>query len=200
MTGEHHADTAAGTALDAGSARRSDARRNRQRLITAAVAVFGELGAGAPLDQIARRAGIGNATMYRHFPSRDALLEAALHDVYGRLLALAERLTVHSPAIDALEQWLTAFVGYSQSYLDLPEQILVASHDETSALHASCTAMREVAAGLIRRAQTEGDLRTEVDIADVCAQANGIAWAAQHADDPDQAARMLGILLHGLRP
>ena len=178
---------------------RADARRNRERLVAAAAAVFAEEGANAPLDKIARAAGIGNATMYRHFPTRDALLEAVLHDVYGRLIDLAERLATVTPAIDAVERWLRAFIDYSQSYLYLPEQIVAAAQDETSALYASCEAMRSVAARLIERAQEDGVLRADIDILDLCAHANGIAWATQRSQDREQTTRMLAVVINGLR-
>ncbi|MCW5830896.1 MAG: TetR/AcrR family transcriptional regulator [Labilithrix sp.] len=178
---------------------RADARRNRERLVAAAAAVFADEGANAPLDKIARAAGIGNATMYRHFPTRDALLEAVLHDVYRKLIDLAEQLATVTPAIDAVDRWLRAFINYSQSYLYLPEQIIAAAYDETSALHASCEAMRSVASRLIARAQEDGVLRADIDILDLCAHANGIAWATQRSPDREQITRMLAVLLHGLR-
>ncbi|MBX3213601.1 MAG: TetR/AcrR family transcriptional regulator [Labilithrix sp.] len=187
--------TAAQTSLP----HRADARRNRERLVAAAAAVFADEGANAPLDKIARAAGIGNATMYRHFPTRDALLEAVLHDVYGKLIELAEQLSLATPAIDAVERWLRAFIDYSQSYLHLPEQIVAAGYDETSALHASCEAMRSVATRLIERAQEDGVLRADIDIRDLCAHANGIAWATQRSPDREQTTRMLAVLLNGLR-
>ncbi|GAA0964851.1 TetR/AcrR family transcriptional regulator [Acrocarpospora macrocephala] len=179
--------------------RRADARRNRERLVAAAATVFAEEGANAPLDKIARAAGIGNATMYRHFPTREALLEAVLHDVYRELIALAEQLSTVTPAIDAVDRWLRAFINYSQTYLDLPEPIIAAAYDETSALYASCKAMRSVATRLIGRAQEDGTLRADIDILDLCAQASGIAWATQRSPDREQVTRMLAMLINGLR-
>ncbi|WP_432974228.1 TetR/AcrR family transcriptional regulator [Dactylosporangium sp. CA-233914] len=178
---------------------RADARRNRERLVAAAATVFAEEGANAPLDKIARTAGIGNATMYRHFPTRDALLEAVLHDVYGELSVLAEQLCTVTPPIDAVARWLRAFIGFSQSYFDLPEPILAAAYDEASALYASCQAMRSVATHLITRAQQDGTLRADIDILDLCAHASGIAWATQRSPDKEQTTRMLAVLMDGLR-
>lgn len=178
---------------------RADARRNRQRLIDAATTVFAREGANAPLDRIARTAGIGNATMYRHFPSREALLEAVLHDAYREMTELAAQLAEVTPALTAVEQWLRAFIGYTQSYLYLPEPLRDALYDESSALFASCRTMREVAGHLVERAQQAGELRPDIDIFDLCVQANGIAWATQLSQDEAQGSRMLDMLINGLR-
>lgn len=178
---------------------RSDARRNREQLISTAATVFAGEGVHAPLDKIARAAGIGNATIYRHFPTRDVLLEAVLHDTYRQLTTLAEQLIAATPAVDAFARWLRAFVGYSQTYLHLPEPVMAAMYDETSALHASCQTMRSVAAGLVVRAQEAGALRDDIDIDDLCAHASGIAWATQRSADSEQVDRMLDVLIAGLR-
>jgi AcrR family transcriptional regulator len=178
---------------------RADARRNRERLIAVATVVFAEDGVNAPLDRIARSAGIGNATMYRHFPTRDALLAAVLEAVHHELADHAEDLLSVTPAVDGVARWLRAFIDYSQSYLHLPEPIIAASYDETSALYAACAAMRAVAMRLIGQAQAEGALRADIDIMDLCAQALGIAWATQHSPDAGQSDRLLAILMDGLR-
>lgn len=178
---------------------RSDARRNREQLVSAAVTVFADEGVNAPLDKIARAAGIGNATMYRHFPTRDVLLEAVLHDTHRQLTALAEQLATAEPAVDAVARWLRAFVDYSQTYLHLPEPIMAAMYDEASALHTSCRAMRSVAATLVTRAQDVGTLRDDIDIDDLCAHAGAIAWATQRSPDGEQTTRLLDVLLDGLR-
>ncbi|WP_197281016.1 TetR/AcrR family transcriptional regulator [Microbacterium sp. No. 7] len=185
---------------DAGTAvpHRADARRNRERLLAAAISVFSAEGANAPLDKIARTAGIGNATMYRHFPTREALLEAVLGDVYQELILLAEQLMTETPAVNAVERWLRAFIDFSQSYVQLPEPIVAALYDETSALYESCDALRIVAGRLIKRAQEDGSLRADINIVDVTAQASGIAWVTQFSPDKQQTTRLLGVLMDGL--
>lgn len=177
---------------------RADARRNRERLLAAAAEVFSEEGANAPLDRIARTAGIGNATMYRHFPTREALLEAVLADVYLELIDLAGQLSTLTPTVEAVERWLRAFIGYSQSYVQLPEPIITALYDETSPLHGSCGTLRNAVGRLIRRAQDDGSLRADVSSLDVMAQASGIAWVTQHSSDAQQTRRLLAVLMDGL--
>lgn len=180
--------------------RRSDARRNHDALVAAAAAVFAEEGVDAPLDKVARRAGIGNATMYRNFPTREALLEAVLHDVHDKLTARAQELLDVTPASDAVAEWLRAFTRYTQSYLGLPEPIMTTMYDEASALAASCQAMRDMAGRLLARAQESGELRADVSALDLCTHALGIAWATQRAPDREQRnARLLAVLMDGIR-
>lgn len=193
----HSSDAAAVTAA---TPRRTDARRNRERLVTAATAVFAEAGVDAPLDSVARRAGVGNATMYRNFPTREALLEAVLQGLHETLARHAAELLTATPAEDAFFRWVQLFVEYTQSYLGLPEPIMATMRDEESALSASCRAMRTTAGRLLRRAQDAGELRRDVDAADVCAHALGIAWSTQQVPDgQEQAARLLSVLMDGMR-
>lgn len=182
----------------ASTPRRADALRNREQLLAAAASVFSAEGATAPLDRVARAAGIGNATMYRHFPTRDALLEALLTNVYRELIDLAHQLSQTEPRVDAVERWLRAFIDYSQSYVQLPESIVAALYDETSALHSSCEELRSVAGCLIEHAQDDGSLRSDINVRDVTAQAGGIAWITQRSGDDEQATRLLTVLMEGL--
>jgi AcrR family transcriptional regulator len=180
--------------------RRVDARRNRDRLVAAAAAVFAEEGVDAPLDKVARAAGIGNATMYRNFPTREALIEAVLHDVHEKLAVRAEQLLDVRPASHGVAEWLRVFTEYTQSYLGLPEPIMATMYDETSALSASCRAMVTMAARLLSGAQEAGELRADVTALDLCAHALGIAWATQRAPDKEQQnARLLAVLMDGIR-
>jgi AcrR family transcriptional regulator len=188
------------TAVTASVPRRTDARRNRERLVAAATAVFAETGVDAPLDNIARRAGVGNATMYRNFPTREALLEAVLHGVHEELGRHAEELLDATPADQAFFRWLQMFVDYTQSYLGLPEPIMATMRDEESALSASCRAMRAMATRLLNRAQDAGEVRRDINAADICAHALGIAWATQQvANSHEQTARLLSVLMDGIR-
>lgn len=168
--------------------------------MAAATAVFAEAGVDAPLDNVARRAGVGNATMYRNFPTREALLEAVLHGVHAALARHAEELLSVTPAEQAFFRWLQLFVDYTQSYLGLPEPIMATMRDEESALSASCRAMRATATRLLCRAQDAGEIRRDIDAADVCTHALGIAWATQQVpDSQEQTARLLSVLMDGIR-
>ncbi|MQY26021.1 TetR/AcrR family transcriptional regulator [Nocardia aurantia] len=181
--------------------RRTDARRNREALLAAASRVFAAQGASAALDTIAREAGVGNATMYRHFPTRDAMVEAVLAERYRELAAHAEELANAADADAALLDWLTEFVAYNQTFRGLSEIVLATLRDHDSALYASCKAMRANAADLLTRAQRLGTVRDDIDAADLFTHAAGIAWATQYAptEDPGRARRLLRVMTDGLR-
>ena len=180
--------------------RRSDALRNRDRLVAAAMTVFVSQGVDAPLDNIAREAGVGNATMYRNFPTREAILEAVLKEAHAELARRAEDLLDAKPEGEAFARWLEVFLDYTQSLLGLPEPLMSAFNDKTSALYASCETMRLSATRLLSRAQEAGQVRADARADDLFAHALGIAWATQHAPDKrQQADRLLAVLLDGIR-
>ena len=180
--------------------RRRDARRNRESLVSAAMKVFVSQGVDAPLDDIAREAGVGNATMYRNFPTREAILEAVLEETHAELAHRADELSSMQPEGEAFARWLEVFLDYTQSLLGLPDPLMSALNDETSALYASCEGMRVSATRLLSRAQDAGQVRAEVRADDLFAHALGIAWATQHAaDERQQAHRLLAVLLEGIR-
>jgi AcrR family transcriptional regulator len=187
--------------LDPAHRRRSDARRNRELLVAAAARVFAAQGVDAPLDAVARDAGVGNATMYRNFPTREAMLEAVLHERYQQLASSAEELLAVTPPDAALIAWLGEFVAYSQTFRGLPDPVLATLRDQGSALHDSCETMRIAAARLLVRAQQAGAIRDDIDATDVFTHAAGIAWATQRApDDPGRTQRLLTVMTDGLRP
>jgi AcrR family transcriptional regulator len=175
--------------------RRADAQRNYERLLAAAAEVFGERGAGAPLDEIARRAGIGNATMYRHFPTRSDLLIAVYADEVAALCARGAALLAASDPGAALFEWLGAFIAHVAGKRELAHAIAPDTGPPRSELfrqwHAS---MHETAGALVERARQAGAVRPGVSAADLLALANGIALAAA---DPGQAQRLLGLVRAG---
>lgn len=180
--------------------RRSDALRNRDKLVAAAITVFTSQGVDAPLDAVARQAGVGNATMYRNFATREALLEAVLQETHADLARQADALLDVEPPFAAFERWLEVFLDYTQSLLGLPEPLMAGLNDEKSALYVACATMRESATCLLSRAQDAGQVRHDTQVDDLLAHALGIAWAAQHADDRSrQGKRLLGVLLDGIR-
>ncbi|CCH29714.1 hypothetical protein BN6_23980 [Saccharothrix espanaensis DSM 44229] len=146
------------------------------------------------LREIARRAGIG--TLYRHFPTREALLEALLRQRFELLRDQAEALAAAPPA-DALREWLTEFVTRSTTYRGLPESVPAALRDEGSDLHTACAAMR-AAAGLLVRAQAAGAVAADVTAKEVQILASGLAWGSERTTIP--VDRLLDLTVHGLRP
>jgi AcrR family transcriptional regulator len=176
--------------------RRADARRNYERVLAAAKEVFGELGVTAPLDEIARRAQVGNATMYRHFPTRRELVIAVYADEVSALCELGRSLLADSSPADALFRWLRAFITHVATKRELPLAIPDDTTGQRSALYRQWhDTMRATGSGLLVRAQDAGVIRKDLDVADVLASANGIGHAA--ADD-EQTERLLTIVRDGI--
>jgi AcrR family transcriptional regulator len=188
------------TGTQAGTAMRADARRNRQRLLDAALQVYAEHGADdASLDEIARRAGVGIGTLYRHFPTRQALLEAVYRDQVEELCAVARELSDEAPE-QALERWLRALMAFATTKKNLSSALM--SGPNKSEVASSCSAMvREAATKLLADAQRTGQVRDDVDAVDLLRMSHALAIAADlpHSH-PDQGERLMSVLLAGLRP
>ncbi|MCX4091260.1 TetR/AcrR family transcriptional regulator [Nocardia sp. alder85J] len=178
--------------------RRADALDNRARLLTTAREVFAEHGVEASLRDVARRAGVGIGTLYRHFPDRQALLEALFADALHDLSETARHLVDDPSPGAALIAWLTQLASGSMVYRGLPTSVLAAVHDEGSALHAAC---REMTAGidtLVRRARQSGALRGDVTTGDLLALAAGVAVAAEYVPgQPDLIERLVRLAATG---
>jgi AcrR family transcriptional regulator len=181
---------------------RADARRNYERLITTAREVFLEQGTEAPLDDIVKRAGVGSATLYRHFPTREDLLHAVLEDWIEDLLAQAEELLSASSPVDALATWLRAYLAGMSATRGTSAALIAAMASPWGAtrLGASSAAICNATERLLRRAQEAGQIRQDVDASDVVRIANAIGIAAERTADPARnIPRMLSIFLDGLR-
>ncbi|MCX4750736.1 TetR/AcrR family transcriptional regulator [Kitasatospora sp. NBC_01287] len=180
--------------------RRADGRRNHELLLAAGRAAFDELGTEVSLREVARRAGVGIGTLYRHFPTREALLEAAMRHGLDALRAEAEELLDAPSTQQALFDWLAAFAVGSTRYQGLPASILAALQDEASDLHRSCAAMRAAAATLLTRAQQAGEVRADLTVNDLLALVAGIAWAGQQAGGAAEGRteRLLAVVRSGI--
>ncbi|GAA3239215.1 TetR/AcrR family transcriptional regulator [Streptomyces thermocoprophilus] len=155
---------------------RADARRNYERLLKAAAEAFAEHGEGASLDDIAKRAGVGSGTLYRHFPTRQALLEAAYLDRIEAMAARAGELADRLPPGAALEAWLHEVCVGTVQVRGMKALLGSAVADGgTAALNACGTPMRAAAARLVEAAQKEGTLRADVEPSDVLRLAHGVA-------------------------
>lgn len=179
---------------------RADARRNYESLLRRAAEVIEESGTDASLEEIARRAGVGIGTLYRHFPTRGALLEALLSKQFEELTAFAdERLGAPDP-LAALVEVLRVFAAHGTTYRGLTESLLSALRDKNSELYASCHAMQDSAHALVKRAQRAKLVRSDVDPSDVFALAYATAFVAEHGPEPEQRIdRLLDLLVDGLR-
>jgi AcrR family transcriptional regulator len=177
---------------------RADARRNYERLVAAAQEAFGEHGADAPLDDIARRAGVGPGTLYRHFPTREALLEAAYRADIDDLSNLAYELLEKLPPEEALAEWMREQVTYIMRKRALAVTVK-ALLDLDSPVMAWCkSAMRSAADAILDRAQEAGVVRSDATASDVLRLGHAVGAVAEYA--PEDADRLLSFMLDGLRP
>ncbi|WP_405610343.1 TetR/AcrR family transcriptional regulator [Streptomyces sp. NBC_01511] len=177
---------------------RADARRNYERLLTEAGAAFAEHGTGASLEDIARRAGVANGTLYAHFPTRQALLEALLGDRMRALAATAHELMDHPSPHEALLLWARTAITHTTAYRGLATSLMRALEDETSELYAACRSVLDAGERLLGRAQRSGDAREDATAADLYALVNAVAWAGEQTSAA-QAERLLSFAMEGLR-
>jgi AcrR family transcriptional regulator len=177
--------------------RRADARRNYELLLLAAREVFAEQGSGAPLEVVARRAGVGNATMYRHFAARHELVIAVYADEVTALCARAGVLAAELPPADALFGWLRAVIDHLATKRDVALVLTDDDHGPRSALFDRWhQAMLGTLSALLARAQRAEVVRTDLTAADVLLLAAGIALTGTDGARHD---RLLDLLRHGAR-
>jgi AcrR family transcriptional regulator len=175
--------------------RRADAQRNYDLLVSAARHVFHDHGVDAPLDDIARRAGVGNATMYRHFPTRRDLIIAVYSEEVAALCARSQSLLAADLPSDALFGWLQDFIAHVAAKRELALSITDDRTGQRSALfdrwHHS---MHTAASALLTRAQSAGAVRPDLNASELLALANGIALTAT---DATQAERLVLMIRQG---
>lgn len=177
---------------------RADARRNRDTLVAVAQAMFAEQGAGASLDEIAKRAGVGPGTLYRHFPSRETLQEAVYRETITQLSAAGRAGGL--PPGAALDRWLTLLVEHMAARKDLASA-LVDSLGKQSEVFVEChRLMHETGDELVSAAKAAGAVRQDLEARDLLWMANGVAQSAEGEDGAARTARLLAVLLAGLRP
>jgi AcrR family transcriptional regulator len=176
--------------------KRADARRNYEKLLAAAREAFAERDTEASLEDIARRAGVGIGTLYRHFPTRQALLEAVYLEEVEAVSRSADDLADLEPW-DALSTWLHRFVGYAVTKRALMDEML-ATMDQDDNVFVSCrAAIASAGEHLLVRAQEAGVVRPDTDFTDVGRMVAGIAGI--RTTDPEQIERILDVALDGLR-
>jgi AcrR family transcriptional regulator len=179
---------------------RADARRNVELLIAAARVAFAAEGANAPLDDIARAAGVGSGTLYRHFPTRLALVEAVYRDSVERLCAEGDRLAATETPAAALVDWLRGFVTVVSEKRGLAAAL--SDEGRAQSMFGECHAMINAAgSALLDRAKHAGAIRPEVPLADLLKMAKAFALAAETSPEgPALAERLLALSMDGLRP
>lgn len=176
--------------------KRADALRNYEKLLTAARDAFAEGGASTSLEEVARRAGVGIGTLYRHFPTRQELLEAVYVGELEAICHSADELA-ELPPWDALVSWLHEFVGYLATKRALATELLNYMAPDADVFRSCRTELYTAGAALLERAQTAGVVRADTDIGEVIQMVGGIAKIPNA--EPEQITRILEVALDGLR-
>lgn len=177
---------------------RADAARNRTAILLAARETFEQEGVFAPLDGIAIAAGVGNATLYRNFPTRDDLLAAVIEDTIGLLLAEADRLSATLPAREALAEWLFQLTWALRIWSDLPSCIVTAAADG-SPLQAASVRLVERTAVLLDAAKAAGDVGSDADADEVFELVTALSWGIdRYRSDAATARRRVALATAGL--
>jgi len=178
---------------------RADARRNRARILTAAEAVFAEKGAAASTEEVARRAGVAVGTVFRHFPTKEALLQAIVGDLVARLADEVDALVAHGDPGTALFGFFTSMVEQAAAKKTVVDLLAAAGIDLP--VSKPVQALRQSIEALLTRAQQAGAVRADAGVAEVLALLTATCQAAVQAGwDPELQHRTLAIVFDGLRP
>lgn len=179
---------------------RADAERNRARILEVAKAAFARSGVEASLDEIARAAGVGSGTLYRHFPTRDALLEAVYRTEVGKLAAAGQELAGGHPPPEALRAWLLLFVDYIAAKKIIAPALSTLVQCHPAVMEATRAQIHDTMRALVRRAVDSGDVRPDLDPVDLLTAIVGVAHVPAVPDWQQTARRLVDILLAGARP
>lgn len=178
---------------------RADAQRNRQKLLDTAAQVFAREGSDASLNLVAREAGVGIGTLFRHFATREELIEATFRNELARLCDAAPELAGTSPAPAATAEWMERFLEYMTTKHGMVDTLQAMMTTGSPLYNETLGRLTEAVRTLMHAGITDGAFRDDVDPSDVLAQLGGIAYMAGEPEQRDQARRMIALLLDGLR-
>ncbi len=179
---------------------RSDAQRNRERILEVAREAFSRSGANASLDDIARKAGVGPGTLYRHFPTRENLLEAVYRSGLEKLAAAEKKFAEELPPVEALRAWLLLFIDNIAAKHLIAPALKAVLGDPQKVFEASYAQIWEAIRALVKRAIKSGDIRKDLDPVDLLRALVGVASVATGPDWQQSARRLVDILITGARP
>jgi len=179
--------------------RRADAQHNYDVILAATRTAVAERGGDIVLEDIARSAGVGIGTLYRHFPTRQALLEAAFLDEALELRQCAEEMKSAPATFDALVDWLHLQMDFGARGRSMGAAVMNAKHTVGTEIQIACVDMREAGAVLLRRAQEAGEVRPEVEIVDLLRLMHGIVIANEQAPDQSRINPMFDLVIAGIR-
>jgi len=179
---------------------RSDAQRNRGRILEVAKVAFTRQGANASLDDIAKQAGVGAGTLYRHFPTRDALIEAVYRTEVEKLAAAERQLAETMPPIDALRAWMLLFVNHIATKQIVAPALNSLVGGASKLYEGSRSQIQGAMGALVKRAIKSGDIRKDLDPFDLLLPLIGSSNLAFDRDWQPRARRLVDILISGSRP
>jgi AcrR family transcriptional regulator len=178
---------------------RADGRRNRERLVEAAKAAFAELGVDVSLDEIARRTGVGIGTLYRHFPTRDAIVAAVYCREVEQLAGAAERLLGSLSPGAALHEWMRLFVDYIATKKVIASALSSIVGNTTELYASSGAKITGAMSLLVERAAANGDIRPDADPTDLLRALVGFTYGNTGPGWEKSARRLIDILMDGLQ-
>jgi AcrR family transcriptional regulator len=179
---------------------RADAERNRERILEVAKEAFARHGANASLDDIAKQAGVGPGTLYRHFPTREELLQSVYRTELEKLAAAEQKFAQTMPPIEALRAWLLLFVDAIAAKQLIAPALNTLLGDPKKVFEASYAKMHQAIRALVKRAVESGDIRNDLDPIDLLHALIGVANVAASPDWKPSAKRLVDILIAGSRP
>ena len=178
---------------------RADARRNRERVLEAAKAIFSVGGPDASLEAVARHAGVGIGTLYRHFPTREALFEAVYRREVDQLVDLAAQLKTDTPAVEALRRWLRSNVEFIATKKGMSAALALAAH-KTSHLSAySLDRLSRALGELLQRAAAAGEIRGDISAEDLLRTLVGMCYTQDRPGWQANVLRLVDVFVDGLR-
>jgi AcrR family transcriptional regulator len=178
---------------------RADAQRNRDRLLDAAVRAFSQDGPDVTLDAIAKAAGVGIGTLYRHFPTREALIEATYRNELGRLCDAVPDLLRSMPPDEATRTWMDRFVDYMTTKRGMADALRAVVASGGNPYAQSRDRMTAAVEALLRAGADAGTVRPDIEPTDVLVSLSGVSLAAGEPAQREQASRVLDLLMDGLR-
>jgi len=179
---------------------RTDGQRNRERILEVAKKAFSQSGASASLDDIAREAGVGPGTLYRHFPTREALLEAVYRTEVEKLAAAQQEFTRTLPPVEALRAWMLLFVDHIAAKKLIAPVFNSLVGDSNKVFEASHALTWDAIRALVKRAIQSGDIRKDLDAIDLLRALIGVANVSTSPGWQESARRLVDILISGSRP
>lgn len=179
---------------------RADAQRNRERILEVAKEAFTRFGAEASLDEIAKQAGVGPGTLYRHFPTRDALIEAVYRSEVEKLAGAARKLAGEKSPIEALREWMLIFIDHIAAKQIIAPALNSIVGGASKLYEGSRGEIQGAVETLVKRAMKSGDIRKDLDAFDLLRALIGVSHVTVGPDWQQSARRLVDILITGSRP